>query len=294
MKAAPFDYVRADSVASCVRALQEADGDGKIIAGGQSLAPVLAMRLARPSLLVDINRIPGIARIERRDDVLRMGALVRHADLLDQQHSPLLASAAKWIGHPAIRSRGTLGGSISHADPSAEWPVVAAALEATLTIHGPSGSRQTNAGDFFVGPLEPDLQTDEVLTGIDMPIPETWGFAELSRRHGDFGLVMAVTALVHGSWRVAIGGIAGVPLRVPEAEALLDDSTAPAAVRAAAQAAAAAVSPGDDLHASSQYRRAMVEEYTHRSITQAVTQGTTHQTPGAATRASSDHTAGVS
>ncbi|MET0998718.1 MAG: FAD binding domain-containing protein [Marmoricola sp.] len=274
MKAAPFDYVRVDSIAGCVRALQEADGDGKIIAGGQSLAPVLAMRLARPSLLVDINRIPGIAAIEHRDDELRMGALVRHADLLEQQHSPLLAAAAKWIGHPAIRSRGTLGGSIAHSDPSAEWPVVAAALEARLTVHGPSGSREAAAGDFFLGPLEPDLQTDEVLVRVDMPIPEAWGFAELSRRHGDFGLVMAVTAQVHGTWRVAIGGIAGVPLRVPEAEALLNDTTNPESVRAAAQAAAAAVSPGDDLHASSRYRRAMVEEYAHRSITQALTQAT--------------------
>lgn len=270
MKAAPFDYVRADSIAGCVRALAEADGDGKIIAGGQSLAPVLAMRLARPSLLVDINRIPGIANIERRDDELKMGALVRHADLLEQQHSPLLAAAAKWIGHPAIRSRGTLGGSISHSDPSAEWPVVAAALEARLTIHGPSGSREATAGEFFLGPLEPDLRTDEVLVGIDMPIPEAWGFAELSRRHGDFGLVMAVTAQVRGSWRVAIGGIAGVPLRVPGAEALLNDSTSPDSVRAASKEAAAAVNPGDDLHASSRYRSAMVEEYTHRSITQAL------------------------
>jgi carbon-monoxide dehydrogenase medium subunit len=280
MKAAPFDYMRADSIASCVRALQEADGDGKIIAGGQSLAPVLAMRLARPRLLVDINRIPGISSVERHHDELRMGAMVLHADLLEQQHSPLLAAAAKWIGHPAIRSRGTLGGSICHSDPSGEWPVVAAALEARLTIHGRSGSREATAGDFFLGPLEPDLQTDEVLVGIDMPIPETWGFAELSRRHGDFGLVMAVTALVRGTWRVAVGGIAGVPLRVTEAESLLNESTSPEAARAAAKAAAAAVTPSDDLHASSRYRSAMVEEYTHRSINQAIIQTPSHHPVG--------------
>lgn len=270
MKPAPFDYVRAESVASCVRTLGDAAGDGKIIAGGQSLTPVLAMRLSRPTVLVDINRIPGLGTMTSSAGVLSLGALVRHTELVEQSHSPLMAEAGRWIGHTAIRSRGTIGGSIAHSDPAAEWPVVAAALEATVRIAGPGGSRTCAAADFFLGPLEPNLASEEVLVGVDLPIPETWGFAELSRRHGDFGLVTVVTALVDGAWRVAIGGIAGVPLRAPEAEAVLAHSTAPDAVREAARAAANAVSPGDDLHASKEYRRAMVEEYTLRSITQAV------------------------
>lgn len=274
MKAAPFDYVRAESISSCVTALNQAQGDGKVIAGGQSLAPVLAMRLARPSVLVDINRIPGLSGMERHEGVLRLGTLVRHADLLKQRESPLLAEAARWIGHPAIRSRGTLGGSIAHADPSAEWPVIAAALEASLAVAGPNGRREVSAREFFLGPLEPDLQTDEVLIRVDMPIPDAWGFAELSRRHGDFGLVMAVTAQVQGSWRIAIGGIAGVPLRVSEAESILNDRTSDDAVREAARTAAAAITAGGDLHASGRYRSAMVEEYTHRSITQALSNHT--------------------
>lgn len=274
MKSASFDYVRADSVASCTRSLVEASGDGKILAGGQSLAPVLAMRLSRPSVLVDINRIPGLGAIEQRDEVLSLGALVRHADLVEQKYSPLLAEAARWIGHPAIRSRGTIGGSISHSDPSAEWPVVAAALEAVMTIAGSAGQRQAVATEFFLGALEPDLDPDEMLVGVDMPIPETWGFAELSRRHGDFGLVTVVTALVENRWRIAIGGVGAVPLRAKESETILGDRRDDAAVREAARAAAAAVDAGDDIHASKAYRAAMVEEFTYRSLEQALSTST--------------------
>lgn len=274
VKPAPFDYVRADSVASCIQSLAEAAGDGKILAGGQSLAPVLAMRLSRPSVLVDINRIPGLTAIEHREDVLALGALVRHADLVEQTHSPLLAEAGRWIGHPAIRSRGTIGGSISHADPSAEWPVVAAALEAVMTIVGPTGRRAAGAAEFFLGALEPDLQPDEMLVGVDMPIPQTWGFAEFSRRHGDFGLVTVVTALVEDQWRIAIGGIGAVPLRADESESIICDRRDDEAVREAARAAGAAVEPGDDIHASKEYRAAMVEEFTYRSIAQALSTST--------------------
>ncbi|MEU6135184.1 FAD binding domain-containing protein [Nocardioides sp. NPDC047086] len=270
MKPAPFDYIRAESVASCIQSLADASGDGKIIAGGQSLAPVLAMRLSRPSVLVDINRIPGLGAMERHDDSLSLGPLVRHADLVEQRHSLLLAEAGRWIGHPAIRSRGTLGGSISHSDPSAEWPVVASALEAMMTVAGPAGKRKVHASEFFLGALEPDLEPDEMLVGIEMPIPQTWGFAELSRRHGDFGLVTVVTALVEDRWRIAIGGIGAVPLRAEESEAILGDRRDDEAVRQAARAAGAAVEPGDDIHASKEYRAAMVEEFTHRSIVQAL------------------------
>jgi carbon-monoxide dehydrogenase medium subunit len=270
VKAAPFDYVRPPSVASAVHHLEEASGDGKIIAGGQSLAPVLAMRLARPQVLVDINRIPGLSTISRSDDVLRIGALVRHHDLLEQHHSPLLAEAARWIGHAAIRSRGTTGGSIAHADPSAELPVVAAALDATIHAVGPGGRRTIAAVDLFEGALETSLEESEMIVGVDMPIPTTWGFAELSRRHGDFGLVTVVVAEVEGSWRVCVGGLAAVPFRARESESILDGgSVADGRVREAAQAAAAAITTSSDLHASADYRRAMAEEFTRRAIEQA-------------------------
>ena len=130
MKAAPFEYIRANSVGEAVRALADAGGDGKIIAGGQSLLPVLALRMARPRLLIDINRIPGMSTVTRVDGGVRVGALVRHSRLVEQAQHPLLSEAVRWIGHTAIRSRGTSGGSIAHADPAAELPVVAAALDA--------------------------------------------------------------------------------------------------------------------------------------------------------------------
>ena len=136
MKPAPFEYTRASSVSDAVRCLEQADGDGKIIAGGQSLTPVLALRMARPALLVDINRIPGLSTIRQRDaHTLRIGSLVRHTQLIEQARHPLLAEAARWIGHTAIRSRGTFGGSIAHADPSAELPLVATALDATAVSY---------------------------------------------------------------------------------------------------------------------------------------------------------------
>ncbi|GAB3003236.1 FAD binding domain-containing protein [Amycolatopsis acidiphila] len=264
MKPAPFDYLRAHSVGEAVRALADADGDGKIIAGGQSLLPVLALRMARPRLLVDINRIPGLSTITPVDGGVRLGALVRHARLAGQTAHPLLAEAARWIGHTAIRSRGTSGGSIAHADPAAELPVVAAALEATIHIAGPGGTRATTATELFTGPLETTLAEDEMITAIDLPSPQRWGFAEFSRRHGDFGLVTVVAAEVAGRWRLALGGVGGVPLRPAEAEHLLNDG---APVEQVAAAAAAAVTPSGDIHASAEYRRAMTEEFTRRALT---------------------------
>ena len=245
MKPAPFDYLRATSVREAVQALADAAGDGKIIAGGQSLVPVLALRMARPKVLVDINRIPGLSTIVPVDGALRIGALVRHARLVEQTAHPMLAEAARWIGHTAIRSRGTCGGSISHADPAAELPVVAAALGATVHIASLHGTRTSSAADFCTGPLETTLADDEVVTAVDMPLPQRWGFAEFSRRHGDFGLVTVAAA--------------------EEAEQLLDAGAPPHEVAAAA---AAAASPSSDIHASAEYRRAMTEEFVLRALGQ--------------------------
>ncbi|WP_040690240.1 FAD binding domain-containing protein [Nocardia vinacea] len=272
MKAAPFDYSRPSSVAEAIEILESADGDGKVLAGGQSLVPVLAMRLGRPSILVDINRVPGLDTIEKANgDTVRVGALVRHSELIDQTHLPLLSEAAQWIGHSAIRTRGTAGGSIAHADPSAELPVVATALGAVVHVHGPSGFRTVDVGDLFVGPLETSLSESEILTAIDFPIPERYGFAEFARRHGDFGLVTVAVVEVNGAVRVAIGGVSAVPIRPLGAESILADGPmTDEKITEAARAAANEITAASDLHASADYRIAMTEEFTRRALTQAI------------------------
>lgn len=267
MKTPPFDYVVATDERSAIGALIHAKGDGKILAGGQSLLPVLAMRLTRPKILVDITRIPGWGSLVRDGDRMHIGALVRHCELLRQTDVPLLAEAARWIGHTAIRSRGTAGGSIAHADPSAELPVVAAALDAVITVVGPHGSRSIDASDFFTSALETSLEESEIVRSIDIPLPTTWGFAEFSRRHGDFGLVTVVAAEVEGSWRICIGGVATVPHRAIEAEGILDSGPlSTERISVAAKAAAASVTTSTDIHASAGYRQAMTEEFTRRAL----------------------------
>lgn len=269
MKPAPFDYLRARTVDEAVAALAEAGGDGKIIAGGQSLAPVLALRLSRPSLLVDVNRIPGLAGVSPAGDTVRVGAMTRHAALAAQHEHPLLAEAARWIGHAAIRSRGTAGGSIAHADPSAELPAVAVALDAVVEVAGPGTSRVINAADLFEGPFQTTLDENEMITALWLPIPTRWGFAEFSRRHGDFGLVTVVAAEVGDRIRIAIGGMGGVPIRAVDAEAFLAERRPTAqALAEAAVLTAQAIEPSDDIHATAAFRRAMTKEFTRRALQQ--------------------------
>jgi carbon-monoxide dehydrogenase medium subunit len=250
--------------------LSSPGGDAKVLAGGQSLVPVLAMRLGRPSVLVDINRIAGLDGIDELDEqTVRVGALVRHCALVDQDLLPLLAEAARRIGHTAIRTRGTAGGSIAHADPAAELPVVAVALEARIHVVGVQGRRTISANDFFVGPLETSLAEDEIVLAIDFPRPERWGFAEFARRHGDFGLVTVVAAQVAGTVRLAVGGVGAVPLRARGAEEVLaSGGFTKESINTAARAAARAVTASADLHASADYRAAMTEEFTRRAVLQ--------------------------
>ncbi|TMU98483.1 xanthine dehydrogenase family protein subunit M [Streptomyces sp. DASNCL29] len=269
MKPAPFDYVVPTSVTEAIRILAGANGDGKIIAGGQSLIPVLALRMSRPAVLVDINRLHGLSAITSLDgQTVRLGALVRHSRLIEQPYHGLLAEAARWIGHTAIRSRGTSGGSIAHADPSAELPIVAAVVNATIHVAGPGGIRRQTAREFFTGALETTLAEDEMITAVDMPIPDRWGFAELSRRHGDFGLVTVAAAEIRERWSVRVGGVGSVPYQCAEAEELLNGGGAKA-VEQAASAIAAGITPSDDIHATADYRRAMTEEFTRRALLQA-------------------------
>ena len=267
MKCAPFDYVRAGSVDEVVTTLAQAGGEGKILAGGQSLVPVLALRMARPSVLVDVNWIPGLSTVEcTGDGAVQVGALARHGLLAEQAEHPLLAEAARCIGHPAIRTRGTAGGSLAHADPSAELPVVAVATGATVHLAGSGWTRTVAADDLFTGALTTSLGDDEMITEIRFPVPARWGFAEFTRRHGDFALVVAVVAEIDGVVRITLGGVAPVPVRAEPAELVLSGG---GSAREAAAAAAADLTPTADLHGSAPFRRAIAAEMVRRALAQA-------------------------
>ena len=246
-------------------------GDAKLLAGGQSLVPMLNFRLLRPSILVDINRIPDMSFIAEDGGAIRVGALTRHHQLetspLIAAHLPVVTEAMGHVAHLAIRNRGTIGGSLSHADPAAELPMLAVLLDASLAIASSGGQRTVKARDFFLDALTVDLADDELVTGVVFPklAPATgWGFAEVARRDGDFALgCAAVTLTVVGgkvaAARIAMMGIGKTPLRATEAEnALIGCAIEPATLEAAAEAARAAVEPQTDLHASSDYRRHLV------------------------------------
>jgi carbon-monoxide dehydrogenase medium subunit len=273
VKPAPFDYVRAGRVEDAVAALAAAnsDGEGKVIAGGQSLMPLLALRLAQPSVLVDINRVPGLDAFgPRPGGGLRIGALTRHRALAAQHQHPLLAEAARWVGHAAIRTRGTLGGSLAHADPAAELPVVAVAADAVVRAAGPGGRRDIPAADLFTGALQTHLDDDEIIEVVEFPAPGRWGFAEFARRHGDFGLVVVAAAEVDGRLRLALGGVAPTPVRPAAAEAVLAGGPlSPARIGEAAEAAAGEIEPAADIHATAGYRRQLTRVLVTRALTQA-------------------------
>jgi CO/xanthine dehydrogenase FAD-binding subunit len=282
MKPAAFDYVVADSIDAAVKGLAAAGGEAKLIAGGQSLVPMLNFRLLRPALLVDINRIPGLGSIEERADAIHVGALSRHHRLetssVIAEHLPVLAEAMRHVAHLAIRNRGTIGGSLSHGDPAAELPMLALLLDANLDIASPTGRRTAAARDFFLGALTVDLTADEMLTRIVFPKlpPATgWGFAEVARRSGDFALaaVAATVTVADGAIeaaRIAVTGVDETAKRADNAEALLAGrALTPALVDAAIAAVRAAVTPATDLHASSDYRRHLVGVLAGRGLSAA-------------------------
>jgi CO/xanthine dehydrogenase FAD-binding subunit len=282
MKPAAFDYVVAESIEAAVEALAAADGEAKIIAGGQSLVPMLNFRLLRPSILVDINRIPDLAFIEESADAIAVGALTRHHRLetsaVIAQHLPVVATAMTHVAHLAIRNRGTIGGSLSHADPAAELPMLALLLDGTLEVASASGRRTVAARDFFLGALTVDLAADEIVTRIVFPKlpPATgWGFAEVARRSGDFALAaVAATLTLHdgaiGQARIAMTGVDETARRAVEAEALLiGRAVTPELIDATIAAVRATVAPPTDLHASADYRRHLVGVLAGRALTAA-------------------------
>jgi aerobic carbon-monoxide dehydrogenase medium subunit len=276
MKPAPFDYAAPTTLDEAIELLAS-NPEAKVLAGGQSLMPLLALRLARPELVVDLNRIAGLSGIEATSNPgdagrsVRFGALVRQRELVTQPHHPLIAEAASRVAHAAIRSRGTFGGSLAHADSAAELPVVSLSIGARIEAVGPNGARTIVVDDFFHGLLQTALADDEVITAIDCPLPQRWGFAELARRQGDFALVLVAVAEFDGQWRIVVGGVEGTPRRCTQAEELATAGPlGPDAIHGIASAAGLEIEASDHLHATASYQRGMATELVQRAMREAL------------------------
>ena len=283
MKPAPFRYHAPKTIEEAVETLAEvASEDGRVLAGGQSLVPIMAFRLARPAHLVDINGVEALRRLAVEDEQLCIGACVRHAafhhPVVDGPLGRLLATVVRHIAHYPIRTRGTFCGSSAQADPAAEWCLVAAALEAEMVARSATGTRTIPAQDFFRGIMTTALSEDELLTEVRLPIlpaDTRFGFYEFNRRAGDFALAMALVTFrvqggVIGEPRVAVGGVEPQPRRIAQAEQVLAGRPPDqAAFQAAAAAVASAVDPLEDANTSATYRRDLACTVTRRALEQA-------------------------
>jgi carbon-monoxide dehydrogenase medium subunit len=282
MKPPPFVYLRPADLDGVLAALAEGGEEAKILAGGQSLIPMMNLRVVAPKLLVDINRVAGLDHIGRDGDHLVIGALARHSDVLAsplvRQYAPLVAAAYHHIAHRPIRNRGTIGGNLMHADPASELPAVMLALDAQMVLRSRSGERPVPARNFFRGAFETAARTDDLLTAIRIPLASPnrrWGFEEVSQRQGDFALVAVAVGFdlddgVCAGTRLAYAGVANHALRLAAAEAALDGRKPDDDVFAEAAAEAAqAVDPIEDIHADAAYRRDLVRALTRRALTAA-------------------------
>jgi aerobic carbon-monoxide dehydrogenase medium subunit len=291
----PFEYTRVVSYDEAVQALCDRDEDAKLLAGGQSLVPMLNLRLVRPTVLIDINAA------DAREPYLDSGrlvlpALTRHARLLAdpvvRRNAPLLGAAARYIGNVRVRNRGTLGGSLAHADPTGELSCAALALDASVVVRGPHGERVIAVADLFDGYLSTRLEQEDVITGVHVPVGRQalgWSFQEVARRASDFAVVAAAACVEvdpgHGAVRHARVGLAGVADRVVPAESAAVGSivgTVPtdAALAEVARTVAEATSPESDVHASGAYRRRLVAVLTRRALAEAI--GRAHDAVAAA------------
>ncbi len=235
MKAPAFDYVRAASVTDACALLAAHGPDARLLAGGQSLVPAMNLRLAAPSVLIDIGRLSELSVIEVRPDRLRIGATARHAAVLDHPGVaamvPLLTGALRHVAHPAIRARGTIGGNLAHADPASELPACMLALDATLEAVSPRGTRRIPAEAFFTGLFQTSLATDEVLTAVEIPLPAPASFfQEIVRRAGDYALVGLAATTAHGGRRLAFFSVGDRPILARHAAAAPDAAAARAAL----------------------------------------------------------------
>jgi aerobic carbon-monoxide dehydrogenase medium subunit len=268
VKPAPFRYHRPQSLGEALALLAEFGADAKLIAGGQSLGPMMNMRLVQPAELIDVNALPGLDGIRDHPDSLEIGALARHHAVASspvvRQCCPLLAEAAQAIGHYAIRSRGTLGGSLAHADPAAQLPLVAATLGAEIAVAGPRGSRRIAAGEFFISLMTTALEPDEILVAVRFPKAapgDNHAYLQFSRRQGDFALVAVAATSNSRELRLGIGGAEDKPVVLIDPVA--GGAPDPAAV---ARRARDAVNPAEDPRVPAVYRRELVEVLTRRAL----------------------------
>ena len=283
MKPAKFDYHVPRSVDEALTILERYQGEARLLAGGQSLVPMMNFRVAQPAAIVDLNRIPGLDLIEEADRLVRVGAMARQrrleSDAVIGERLPLLQEAIGWIGHLPTRSRGTIGGSIAHADPAAEIPMVLHALDGEVLARGPQGERRIPASDLFLGPLTTALGPAEVLTEVRLPAMAPGGghaIEEFARRKGDFALAAVAVIVVRDGERcmkarLATAGTGPVPRRLHEAEAILEQrGLGEAAITAAADKAAELVEPMSDHHASADFRRHLTAVLTRRAVAKAI------------------------
>lgn len=282
MKPAPFDYHRAYSIDESVEMLAELGDDAKILAGGQSLAPMMNFRLARPSALIDINPVRGMDYITRDGDELVIGAMTRHRAIETTRSPDVLNGfgfyprAARWIGHYPIRARGTVGGSIAHSDPTAELCLMAALNDADIVVKGPSGMRRIPHSRWFQGFMMNGAEPDEVVVETRFKNPRTHGaLTEYARRRGDFAIVAAAVAFDVNAGRmtnvsVVLGGVDSTPLRLPDVESSAEGAEpSDDMFEEIAAAAAQACDPPTDMHGGPEYRRHLVRSMVHRALHEA-------------------------
>ncbi|MCM3568467.1 xanthine dehydrogenase family protein subunit M [Neobacillus mesonae] len=286
MKPATFTYHRPADLEEAVKLLDEYGSEGKIIAGGQSFIPILNMRMSEPGCLIDINQIEELKSVRLEDDVIKIGALTTQRELerheLIKKHIPLLAEGVPFIGHVQTRNRGTVGGSVAHADPSAELPLCFLALDAEIVIDSIDGKRTTSINDFFITYLTTELMPEEILTEIHVPLnqPNGYAFEEFSRRHGDFALVAAACLLsvdddgIIENARIVLGGVEAVPLLAEEAmEYLEGKSLTENVLEQAVELAVVDADPDSDLHASKEYRLHLTKVMARKALLKAYDRG---------------------
>jgi CO/xanthine dehydrogenase FAD-binding subunit len=282
VKPANFDYHCPATIDQAVAILARYQGDARVLAGGQSLVPMMNFRLATPTAIVDLNRIPGLSKVEAVNGMVSIGAMARQRQLefapLIREQLPLLSEALRWVGHLPTRTRGTIGGSIAHADPAAEIPMVLQAMAGEVVVRGPQGERHIAAPELFLAPLTTALNPDEILTEVRFPVMPpgaSHAIEEFARRKGDFAIAAVAVVLVRDGERctmarLATAGIGPVPVRLREAEAILEEKgLGESAVVAAAQRAAELVEPMSDHNASADFRRHLTGVLTRRAVLEA-------------------------
>jgi aerobic carbon-monoxide dehydrogenase medium subunit len=276
-----FEYSRATSLDDALAKLRASNGDGKLIAGGHSLVPLMKLRLSEPKTLIDIARIPGLSGINKHGDAIQIGAATVHHEVatsaLLQQACPMLAETAASIGDPQVRNRGTLGGSLAHADPSADYPAAMLALDAAIHLKGPGGSRVVKARDFFRGLFTVDLAAHEILVGIEFTPVKCAAYAKLYQRASHFAIVGVAAALdvkdgkIQAA-RIGVTGASSHATRLTDVEERLAGTPlSKGSIEAAARLAGAKLENiNSDIHASEEYRRAMIPVFTERALERAM------------------------